>query len=120
MTYGGGKPHPVGDGGNRRYEISIFDETENKRIAIAWGDDKEWAERAAKSAALRASWSDGQVKDRFKFESVEIYVGEKHVGFIPKDIAVDVLRIDASKEEGTISRSQYVRLLVNPLFVPAK
>lgn len=64
MTHSGGKPHQVGDRG-QRYEISVIaDDQGGKRIVVAWTNDKASADRMAVSFALRPSWRHGQVRDR--------------------------------------------------------
>lgn len=63
MTYNGGNPHPVGDRG-QRYEVSCFDETQDKRIVLGWTDDAEVARQMADGAELRPSWKFAWVTDR--------------------------------------------------------
>lgn len=63
MTHSGGKPHAVGDRG-QRYEVSCFDETKNARIVIGWTDDAAGAARWATSVELRPSWKFAWVTDR--------------------------------------------------------
>jgi hypothetical protein len=63
MTWGGGKPHQVGDRG-QRYEVSVMDAEKNERIIVGWVNDKSAAERWAVAACLRPSWYHGQVRDR--------------------------------------------------------
>lgn len=63
MTHSGGKAHGVGDRG-QRYEVSVFDENEKKRIVLGWTDDAETARQMADSAALRPSWKFEWVTDR--------------------------------------------------------
>ena len=65
MTHSGGKPHTnVGDKG-QRYEISCYDEGQNKRIVLGWSDDAEAARQMASGAELRPSWKFAWVTDRF-------------------------------------------------------
>lgn len=63
MTHSGGKPHEVGDRG-QRYEVTTFDENEDKRIVIGWTDDAEQARKMADAAELRPSWKWPHVVDR--------------------------------------------------------
>lgn len=63
MTHSGGKPHAVGDHG-QRYEVSCFDETKNARIVIGWTDDAASASQWATSVELRPSWKFAWVTDR--------------------------------------------------------
>lgn len=63
MTHSGGKPHEVGDRG-QRYEVSVFDEGQNKRIVLGWTNNPESASEMAAGAELRPGWTHAQVKDR--------------------------------------------------------
>lgn len=63
MTYGGGKPHPVGDRG-QQYEITVFDAEKGERIVIGWSNDEEHCQRACKSLVTRPGWSDAKYRDR--------------------------------------------------------
>lgn len=63
MTHSGGKPHAVGDKG-QRYEVSVFDEGKKERIVIGWSNDAAVARSMADSAELRPSWTFAQVRDR--------------------------------------------------------
>ena len=53
----------TGDKG-QRYEISVFDQGEGKRIAVAWTNNKLLAEGFRISFEKRPSWSDVEVLDR--------------------------------------------------------
>lgn len=63
MTHSGGKPHEVGDRG-QRYEVTVFDENLNKRIVFGWVNDAETAIKMANAAELRPAWKLAQVRDR--------------------------------------------------------
>lgn len=63
MTWAGGRPHQVGDRG-QRYEVSVIDEASEQRIPCGWTNDKISAERMAVALALRPGWRHGQVLDR--------------------------------------------------------
>lgn len=63
MTWAGGRPHPVGDRG-QRYEVSVLEDATQKRLTCGWTNDKSSAERMAVCLALRPGWSMGQVRDR--------------------------------------------------------
>lgn len=54
---------PAGDRG-QRYEVSCFDENQNKRIVIGWTEDADEASRMGTSAELRPSWKYARVTDR--------------------------------------------------------
>lgn len=63
MTINGGQPHRVGDEG-QRYEISVFDEDEGKRIVIGWAD--KVSDKTLRSLETRPSWTNAQSRDRQK------------------------------------------------------
>lgn len=65
MTHSGGKPHAIGDRG-QRYEISFTDEMAKKghRRILGWTDIKGMADRMAASVEKHTGWSDGRVLDR--------------------------------------------------------
>lgn len=63
MTYDGGKPHAVGDRG-QRFEVSVYDEDKGERIVCGWTDNADDASKMAASFALRPGWSLEQVRDR--------------------------------------------------------
>lgn len=52
MTHSGGKPHAVGDRG-QRYEVTFFDPRENARRVFGWSDDKVVAQVMADSVENR-------------------------------------------------------------------
>lgn len=64
MTHNGGRPHTnVGDRG-QRYEVTVFDESQNKRLVVGWSNDPKGASDMGTAAELRPSWKFAQVKDR--------------------------------------------------------
>lgn len=66
MTWGGGKPHAVGDRG-QRYEVTYRDpesDDPNKRRVMGWTSTQEGATSFLEAIALHPTWCDGQVKDR--------------------------------------------------------
>ena len=64
MTHSGGKPHTVGDQG-QRYEVSVYDEDKGERVVCGWSDDPEIARQMATSFAKRPGWSLEQILDRW-------------------------------------------------------
>lgn len=63
MTHIGGKPHAVGDRG-QRYEVTVFDEVKNERIVIGWSNDAIGASAMGTAAETRPTWTFAQVRDR--------------------------------------------------------
>lgn len=63
MTHSGGKPHAIGDRG-QRFEISFFDPTSNSRKVFGWSDTRAGAENMVDSIDLHPVWKDPQVLDR--------------------------------------------------------
>lgn len=63
MTHSGGKPHAVGDRG-QRYQVTFFDESANKRKVFGWTNSAEDAANMATTLALRPNWTLAQVWDR--------------------------------------------------------
>ena len=63
MTHSGGKPHAVGDRG-QRFEVTFFDPYENKRIVLGWTDDEQVARKMGDSVDLHPSWQWPQIRDR--------------------------------------------------------
>lgn len=61
MTHSGGKPHEVGDRG-QRYEISFFDG--EKRRVLGWTDIGEVAQTMASSVHKHPVWSEPEIRDR--------------------------------------------------------
>lgn len=63
MTHSGGKPHEVGDRG-QRYEVTYFDPTDNKRKVFGWSETPEGARALADSVDLNPSMEFSQLRDR--------------------------------------------------------
>ena len=63
MTYDGGKPHQVGDKG-QRYEVTFFDPEANARRVLGWSDDPETARRMADSVEQHPAWGYPRITDR--------------------------------------------------------
>jgi hypothetical protein len=63
MTHSGGQPHAVGDRG-QRYEVTVYDKSQNRRITLGWSDTSEGAVAMANAAELRPSWKFAWVTDR--------------------------------------------------------
>lgn len=77
MTHSGGKPHKVGDGG-QRYVVSVFDEGRNERINLGYADDSTVAAQMATAAELRPSWKFAWVTDRQPGKSTSTQTGESN------------------------------------------
>ena len=63
MTHSGGKPHYVGDRG-QRYEVSYRDPDTGARKVFGWSDTKRGAEAMVMSITLHPSMADGEILDR--------------------------------------------------------
>lgn len=63
MTHSGGKPHAVGDRG-QRYEITVYDEELSQRRVLGWAETEDGAHQMGKAACLRPSWKNYEVNDR--------------------------------------------------------
>ena len=63
MTHSGGKPHEVGDRG-QRYEVSIFNEADGERYVVCWTGLKIMANLIGESLELRPGWKQAEVLDR--------------------------------------------------------
>lgn len=61
MTWGGGKPHEVGDRG-QRYEVSY--ERDGNRRVFGWSDTLAGANAMARSIDLHPTMSNPKIKDR--------------------------------------------------------
>ena len=67
MTHSGGKPHRVGDMG-QRYEVTFFDPEANRRKVLGWTVTAKDARRMADAVESHPSWQYPQIWDR-KIES---------------------------------------------------
>ena len=63
MTHSGGKPHVVGDRG-QRYEVSFYDPEQDKRRVLGWTDTPESAQKMAEAIEAHPSWQFAQIIDR--------------------------------------------------------
>jgi hypothetical protein len=63
MTHSGGKPHAVGDRG-QRYMVTYFDPRESKRKTFGWSDDAEGARAMGDSIDAHPAWQFPHVIDR--------------------------------------------------------
>jgi hypothetical protein len=63
MTHSGGKPHAVGDRG-QRYEVSYYDPYSNTRKTFGWSDTIEGAQAFARSIELHPSMQFPKIRDR--------------------------------------------------------
>lgn len=63
MTHSGGKPHEVGDRG-QRFEVSYQSAYAFRRDVFGWADTPEGALRMAESISLNPSMTNPQIKDR--------------------------------------------------------
>lgn len=69
MTHSGGKPHAVGDRG-QRYEVSFFNPETNQRQVLGWTEDADAARRMADAVDLHPSWQFPQVVDRLSRDHI--------------------------------------------------
>lgn len=63
MTHSGGKPHAVGDRG-QRFEVTFFDPAANVRKVLGWTETAEDAQRMVNAVEAHPSWMFPQVWDR--------------------------------------------------------
>lgn len=63
MTHSGGKPHAVGDRG-QRFEVTVFDEEIGRRRVLGWAETHEAAHSMGRAACQRPSWANYEVNDR--------------------------------------------------------
>lgn len=63
MTHSGGKPHEVGDRG-QRYEVSFFNPETNERQVLGWTNSVEAARSMADGVDAHPSWEFPRVTDR--------------------------------------------------------
>ena len=63
MTHSGGKPHSVGDKG-QRYEVTYFNPRTNRREVLGWTNDAEQARKMGDAIDAHPSWELPQVRDR--------------------------------------------------------
>ena len=65
MTINGGKPHAVGDRG-QRYEVTFFNTATLKRQVLGWSETREGANRMADGINAHPAWEQPQIVDRHK------------------------------------------------------
>lgn len=65
MTINGGKPHEVGDRG-QRYEVTFFNPATGKRQPLGWSDTQEGVNALVGAIDSHPSWEQPQVQDRRK------------------------------------------------------
>lgn len=63
MTHSGGKPHQVGDRG-QRYEVTVMDHVHHRRIVVGWCNEVDRARGMRDGANMRPTWSDARIEDR--------------------------------------------------------
>lgn len=63
MTHSWGKPHEVGDRG-QRYEVTYVDEHDNKRKVFGWSNTMTFAQAMVSSILAHPTWESPEVKDR--------------------------------------------------------
>lgn len=63
MTHSGGKPHAVGDRG-QRFEVTYYDPYDHKRRVFGWSETERGAKVMADSIEKNPSWSHPQIRDR--------------------------------------------------------
>ena len=61
VTHSGGKPHAVGDLG-QRYEVTYLDQDERK--VYGWSTTLEGAQRMTESIDMHPVWEQPQIRDR--------------------------------------------------------
>jgi hypothetical protein len=70
MTHSGGKPHAVGDRG-QRYEISFHDRDGNQRRVFGWAESEIGAKQMASALETRTGWTDAKINDRHTGQVVQ-------------------------------------------------
>lgn len=63
MTINGGKPHAVGDRG-QRFEVTFFNPSTMRRQVLGWCERREAAENMAAGVRKHPAWEDPQIEDR--------------------------------------------------------
>lgn len=63
MTHSGGKPHNVGDQG-QRYEVSYFDLDTRQRKVFGWSNNLIGARVMCRSIRMHPAWEAPEIKDR--------------------------------------------------------
>jgi hypothetical protein len=65
VTHDGGKPHAVGDRG-QRYEVTYRDPADDCRKIMGWSATTDGADAMATSIAMHPSWTDPLIADRHR------------------------------------------------------
>jgi len=63
VTHSGGKPHAVGDRG-QRYEVTYFDPSSNSRKVMGWCSNLARAEQFSTAIDKHPVWRSPQIRDR--------------------------------------------------------
>lgn len=63
MTINGGKPHAVGDRG-QRYEVTFFNPSTMRRQVLGWCETRDGAESMAAGVRAHPAWEEPQIEDR--------------------------------------------------------
>jgi len=63
VTHSGGKPHQVGDRG-QRYEVTVYDHVSKERVVVGWCNELDRARGMRDGANMRPSWGDAKIEDR--------------------------------------------------------
>ncbi len=69
MTHSGGKPHEVGDRG-QRYEVTFL-RPNGERMIFGWSDTLLGAEGMVSGIEKHPVWKDGTIRDRAKQDGGE-------------------------------------------------
>ena len=69
MTINGGKPHQVGDRG-QRYEITYFDGRAAERRTLGWCETREQADMVVLTMSGHPVWSGFEISDRHETPNV--------------------------------------------------
>jgi hypothetical protein len=65
MTINGGKPHAVGDRG-QRFEVTFFNPATFKRQVLGWCETREDADKIVATMRDHPVWEQFQIEDRSK------------------------------------------------------
>jgi|JI10StandDraft_1071094.scaffolds.fasta_scaffold2010484_2 hypothetical protein len=71
MTINGGKPHAVGDRG-QRYEITYFDGRAAERRTLGWCETREQADMVVLTMSSHPVWSGFQITDRHETPNQQV------------------------------------------------
>lgn len=65
MTIDGGKPHAIGDRG-QRYEVTFFNPAISQRQVLGWSKTMEGAASMVAGIDAHPSWEQPQIEDRWE------------------------------------------------------